>query len=57
MLIVLIDFFVVEALENVVKFEVVLGYRDSISSPWERMVWGNVSRTLNCGPNRAANVS
>lgn len=39
------------------KFEVALGYRDAVSGPWERMVAGNVTRTLNCGYDKAAAVS
>lgn len=42
--------------ENVVKFEVALGYRDSIRGPWKRKVLGNVTRTLTCGYSKSLKV-
>lgn len=37
--------------QNVVRFEVALGYRDGIKGPWQRMTAGNVTRSLNCWKN------
>ena len=33
---------------NVLFFEVVLGYRDTLDGKWEQLAQGNITRTLYC---------
>ena len=42
---------------NTFRFEIALGHRARIKGQWERMVKGNVTRTLTCRPNEKVGVS
>ena len=40
-----------ETNDNVLRFEVALGYRDGVKGQWKRLAAGNVTRSLNCRKN------
>ena len=42
---------------NTLRFEIALGHRAGIKGQWERMVKGNVTRTLTCRLNEKVGVS
>lgn len=43
--------------ENILKFQVALGYRDAVKGPWKRKAAGNVTRILACKNSEATRVS